>query len=84
MIDLHEINIKIFYLEIKVTAATNSLMFHTCKCSTALRRKSWKNYRRFVSSRSKTTKGWCYGRKPRVSIYVYSTIIKDWILAKGT
>ena len=64
MIDLHAINAEITFLySVESIAAIDSFMIHTCKHSTAMRRKAWNNYKDPVSGWSKTTKGWFYGRK---------------------
>ena len=84
MIDLHEINRKITYeYSMNECAAMDSFMIHTCKYSTAVRRKYWKNYKDHESGWSKTTKGWSYGRKCHVSMDVDSCIIKEWMVTKG-
>ena len=60
--DLHAINRGIWFLFcMKECAALDSFMIHTCKYSTALRRKYWGNYKDPESGWSKTTKGWSYG-----------------------
>ena len=58
MLDLHAINSEITFLySMESIAAVDSFMIHTCKYSTAMRRKTWSNYRDPVSGWSKTTKG---------------------------
>ena len=58
MIDLHAINMEITSLySMKSIAAIDSFMIHTCKYSTAMRRKAWNNYTDPVSGWLKTTKG---------------------------
>jgi IS4 transposase len=57
-------------------AAMDSFMIHTCKYSTAVRRKYWKNYKDHES-------GWSYRRKCHVSMAVDSCIIKEWIVTRG-
>ncbi|WP_298277051.1 hypothetical protein [Ferroplasma sp.] len=58
MIDLHAINNEITSLySIESIAAIDSFMIHTCKHSTAMRRKAWNNYKDLASGWSKTTKG---------------------------
>ena len=58
MIDVHAINNEITYLySVESIAAIDSFMIHTCKHSTAIRRKAWNNYKDPVSGWSKTTKG---------------------------
>ena len=84
MIDLHALNRKITCeSSMNECAAMDSFMIHTCKYSTAVRRKYWKNYKDHESGWSKTTKGWSYGRKCHVSMDVDSCIIKEWIVTKG-
>lgn len=84
MIDLHAINNEITYLySIESIAAIDSFMIHTCKHSTAMRRKAWNNYKDPVSGWSKTTKGWSYGRKCHMSIDIDSLIIMEWLITKG-
>ena len=62
MIDIHAVNNEITTLySIESIAAIDSFMIHTCKHSTAMRRKAWNNYKDPVSGWSKTTKGWSYG-----------------------
>ena len=57
MIDFHEINSKITYEHtMNECAAMDSFMIHTCKYSTAVRRKLWGNYKDHESGWSKTTK----------------------------
>ena len=73
--DLHAINRGIVFLySIKECAAIDSFMIHTCKYSTAMRRKYWGNYKDPESGWSKTTKGWTYGRKCHMSVDV------EWML----
>ena len=58
MIDLHAINNEITTLySMESIAAVDSFMIHTCKHSTAMRRKAWNNYKDPLSGCSKTTKG---------------------------
>jgi transposase len=84
MIDLHAINNEITYLySIESIAAIDSFIIHTCKHSTAMRRKAWNNYKDPVSGWSKTTKGWSYGRKCHMSIDIDSLIIMEWLITKG-
>ncbi|WP_081141890.1 transposase [Ferroplasma acidiphilum] len=84
MIDLHAVNNDIASLySIESIAAIDSFMIHTCKHSTAIRRKIWGNYKDPVSGWSKTTKGWSYGRKCHMAIDVDSLIIMDWMVTKG-
>ena len=84
MLDLHAINRKITSLySVKSIAAIDSFMIHTCKYSTAERRKSWGNYKDPESGWSKTTKGWSYGRKCHVTMDVDSLLIMEWKITKG-
>ena len=64
-------------------AAIDSFMIHTCKYSTAVRRKYWNNYKDQDSGWSKTTKGWSYGRKCHVSMDVDSLMIMEWMITRG-
>ena len=69
MIDLHSINMEITYLSsMESIAAVDSFMIHTCKHSTAMRRKAWNNYKDPVSGWSKTTRGWSAGRKCHMAL----------------
>ena len=53
MIDLHAVNNKIASLySIESIAAIDSFMIHTCKHSTAMRRKAWNNYKDPLSDAS--------------------------------
>ena len=82
--DLHAINRGIVFLySIKECAAIDSFMIHTCKYSTAMRRKYWGNYRDPYSGWSKTTKGWTYGRKCHMSLNIDSLMIMDLLVTKG-
>jgi hypothetical protein len=82
--DLHAINRGIVFLHsMKECAAVDSFMIHTCKYSTAMRRKYWGNYKDPESGWSKTTKGWTYGRKCHMSLDIDSLLIMDWIITKG-
>ena len=84
MIDLHSINMEITYLySVESIAAVDSFIIHTCKHSTAMRRKAWKNYKDPVSVWSKTTKGWSYARKCHTTIDVDSLLIMEWVVPKG-
>ncbi|WMT53055.1 transposase [Ferroplasma acidiphilum] len=84
MIDLHAVNNEITYLySIESIAAIDSFIIHTCKHSTAMRRKAWNNYKDPVSGWSKTTRGWSYGRKCHMAIDVDSLIIMEWFVTKG-
>ncbi len=82
--DLHAINREITFLySIKECAAVDSFMIHTCKHSTASRRKVWGNYKDTGSGWSKTTKGWTYGRKCHMSLDVDSLLIIYWLVTRG-
>ncbi len=82
--DLHAINRGITFLySMKECAAIDSFMIHTCKYSTAMRRKVWGNYKDPESGWSKTTKGWSYGRKCHMTLDIDSLLIMDWIITKG-
>ncbi len=84
MINLHAINREITFLySVKFIAAVDSFMIHTCKHSTAMRRKTWNNYKDAESGWSKTTKGWSYGRKCHMAIDVDSLLIMEWMVTKG-
>ena len=84
MIDLHAINNEITTLySMESIAAVDSFMIHTCKHSTAMRRKAWNNYKDPLSGWSKTTKGWSYGRKCYMTIDVDFLIIMEWMVTKG-
>ena len=78
LFDLHAVNREItFLMAMESIAAIESFMIHTCKYSTAMRRKYWENYRDPASGWSKTTKGWPYGRKCHVAMDADSLIIMD-------
>jgi hypothetical protein len=82
--DLHAINRAITFLySMKEIAAIDSFMIHTCKHSTAMRKKDRGNYKDPESGWSKTTKGWTYGRKCHMSLDIDSLMIMDWIITKG-
>ena len=82
--DLHAMNRSITLLyTLRECASIDSFMIHTCKYSTAMRRKYWGNYRDPYSGWSKTTKGWTYGRKCHMSLDIDSLMIMDWIITKG-
>ena len=82
--DLHAINRGIWFLFcMKECAALDSFMIHTCKYSTALRRKYWGNYKDPESGWSKTTKGWSYGRKCHMTLDIDSLLIMEWLVTKG-
>ena len=84
MIDLHAVNNEITTLySIESIAAVDSFMIHTCKHSTAMRRKAWNNYKDPVSGWSKTTNGWFYGRKCHMTIDIDSLLIMDLMITKG-
>ena len=84
MIDLHAINMEITSLySMESIAAVDSFMIHTCKHSTAMRRKAWNNYKDPVSGWSKTTKEWSYGSKCHMTIDVDSLLTMEWLVTKG-
>ena len=64
-------------------AVVDSFMIHTCKYSTAMRRKYWGKYKDPFGGWSKTTKGWSYGRKCHLTLDIDSLIVMDWIVTKG-
>jgi transposase len=75
--DLHAINREIGFLySMKECAAVDSFMIHTCKYSTAMRRKAWGNYK-------DTYSGWSYGRKCHMSMDVDSLLIMEWKMTRG-
>jgi len=83
-IDMHEINSEIASLYMNGNmAAMDSFMIHTCKYSTASRRRRHGKYRDPESGWSKTTKGCSYGRKCHVSMDIDSLIISEWIITRG-
>ena len=83
-LDLHTINMIIQSMHsVNEIAAFDSFMIHTCKQSTAERRRKYRNYKDPLSGWSKTTKGWSYGRKCHMSIDVDSLLINEWILTRG-
>ena len=76
--DLHAMNRSITFLHtMKECAAIDSFMIHTCKYSTAMRRKYWGNYRDPYGGRSGITKGRTYGRKCYISLDIDSLMIMD-------
>ena len=82
--DLHAMNRSITFLHsMKECAAIDSFMIHTCKYSTAMRRKYWGNYRDPYGGRSGITKGRTYGRKCYISLDIDSLMIMDWLVTKG-
>ena len=84
MIDLHALNKKFTYEHsMNECAAMDSFMIHTCKYSTAVRRKLWGNYKNRGSGWSKTTMGLSHERKCHVFMDVDSCIIKEWIVTRG-
>ena len=84
MLDLHAINREITFLySMESIAAMDSFMIHTCKYSTAMRKKYWGNYMDPESGWPKTTKGWSYGRKCHMTVDVDSILIMDWKITKG-
>jgi len=83
-LDLHTINREIAFLyAVESIAAIDSFMVHTCKYSTAARRRVWGNYTDPESGWSRTTKGWSYGRKCHVAMDVDSLIVLEWIVTRG-
>ena len=80
MIDWHYVNAMILDLisTEKENAAIDSFIVKTCKNSTAMRRKKYKNYRDQHSSWGFSTKGWEYGRKVSISFDIDSTAIVEW------
>ena len=83
-LDLHTINMIIQSMHlVNEIAAFDSFMIHTCKQSTAERRRKYRNYKDSLSGWSKTTKGWSYGRKCHMSIDVDSLLINEWTVTKG-
>ncbi len=84
LLDLHAINMEITFLYcMEEIAAVDSFMIHTCKYSTAMRRKYWGKYKDTGSGWSKTTKGWSYGRKCHMTLDADSLLIMDWLITKG-
>jgi hypothetical protein len=84
MIDLHAINREIAFLySMESIAAMDSFMIHTCKYSTAARRRTSGRYRDPESGWSKTTKGWSYGRKCHMTLDVDSFLIMEWFVTRG-
>ena len=84
LFDMHEINSEITFLySIESTAAIDYYMVHTCKHSTALRRRQYGRYTDPESGWSKTTREWSYGRKCHMSVHVDSFVIMDWKTTKG-
>ena len=84
MLDLHAVNREITFLySMESIAAVDSFMIHTCKYSTAARRKYWGNYRDPESGWSKTTKGWSYGRKCHMTLDIDSLLIMEWLITRG-
>ncbi len=64
MIDLQSINMEITSLySIESIATVDSFIIHTCKHSTAMRRKEWNNYKDPVSVWSKAIKAWSLCQK---------------------
>ena len=84
MIDSHAINMEIASLySVESIVAVDSFMIHTCKHSTAMRRKVWNNYKDHVSGWSKTTKEWSYGRKCHMAIDIDSILIIECMVTNG-
>jgi len=80
MIDWYYVNAMILDLisTEKENAAIDSFIVKTCKNSTAVRRKRYRNYRDQHSSWGFSTKGWEYGRKVSISFDIDSTAIVEW------
>lgn len=75
--DIHEISSDIaMAYSMGTIAAIDSFMIHTCRYSTAVRRRYWNNYKDPDS-------GWSYGRKCHVSMDVDSLMIMEWMITKG-
>ena len=75
--DLHAINMIIQLMHsVNEIAAFDSFMIHTCKQSTAERRRKYRNYKDPLSE-------WSYGRKCHMSIDVDSLLINEWVVTKG-
>ena len=84
LLDIHTINMIIQSMHsVNEIAAFDSFMIHTCKYTTAERRRKYRNYKDPLSGWSKTTKGWSYGRKCHMSIDVDSLLINEWTVTKG-
>ena len=84
LLDLHAINREVTFLHsVESIAAVDSFIVHTCKYSTAMRRKYWGNYKDPESGWSKTTKGWSYGRKCHMTLDVDSLLIMGWLITRG-
>ncbi len=84
LMDMHTIKRGIAFLyALESIAAIDSFMIHTCRYSTAVRRKYWGNYKDPGSGWSKTTKGWSYGRKCHISMDAVSLIIMERTVKKG-
>ena len=64
-------------------AAFDCFMIHTCKYTTAERRRKYRNYKDPLSGWSRATEGWSYGRKCHMSIDVYSLLINEWLITIG-
>ena len=81
--DLRAVNREITFLHsMESIAAVDSFMIHCCKYSTAMRRKSWGNYRDPESGWFTTTKGWSYGRKCHLTLDVNSLVIMGWLVTR--
>ena len=84
VLDLHTINGEIAFLySMESIAAMDSLMIHTCKHSTAARRKTRGNYKDPESGWPGTTRGWSYGRKCHMTLDADSLLIVEWLVTKG-
>ncbi|MGP6239872.1 transposase, partial [Cuniculiplasma sp. SKW4] len=81
---LHSVNREITFLyAMELIVAIDSFMIHTCKYSTAARRRVWGNYADPESGWSKTSKSKSYGRKCHVAMDIDSLIVQDWVVTKG-
>ena len=82
--DLHAINQEIAFLySMEECAAMDSFTIHTCRYSTAMRRKPRGNYMDPESGWPRTAKGWTYGRKCHMPVDVDSLLIMDWLVTRG-
>ena len=78
MLDLHAINVEISSdHSMESIAAVDSFMIHTCKYSTASKRKVWGGYRDHESRWPKATKGRPYGRKCHMGLDINSLLIME-------
>ena len=84
MMDLHSINSQITSIySLESIAAVDSFIIHTCKYSTAARKKRWGRYKDPESGWSKATKGWSYCRKCHTTLDVDSLLIMEWKITRG-